>query len=151
MQKILRIGIVLLGSGVVGVLPAHSDSQPNPKTEILAFEDGFNAALAHNDVSALQRSLATDWTIVSGDGQIIGRKTFLEVIASGDLKHSAMSSSQPAIRVYGITAVVTARAKSSGSYRGVEFKTDEIATDVLVKRQGHWVCVLTQLTTVVAR
>lgn len=151
MVKIMRIGMALLGSGAVGVLPAHGDSQRDPKTEIVAFEVGFNAALAHNDVPALQRSLASDWTIVSGDGQIISRKSFLEVIASGDLKHSAMSSGEPAIRFYGSTALVTARAKSSGSYRGAEFQTDEIGTDVLVKRQGQWVCVLTQLTAVVAR
>jgi hypothetical protein len=149
--KVMRIGMVLLGSGIVGALPAHGDSQPSPKAEIVAFEEGFNAALAHNDVPALQRLLASDWTIVSGDGQIISRKSFLEVIASGDLKHNAMSSAEPAIRAYGTTALVTARAKSSGLYRGVEFHTDEIGTDVLIKRQGQWVCVLTQLTTVVAR
>jgi hypothetical protein len=86
--------------------PAHGDAQPDPKTEIVAFENDFNAALAHNDVPALQRALSGDWSIVSGDGRIITRKAFLEVIASGDLKHSAMSSSEPAYDDDGVFATL---------------------------------------------
>jgi hypothetical protein len=59
-----------------------------------------------------------------------------------------MSFHQPTIRLCGNMALATSHAKSGGSYKGVEFQTDEIGTDVIVKIHGRWVCVLTQLTTV---
>ena len=36
----------------------------------------------------------------------------------------------------------------AGSYKNTPFETDEIGTDVIAKVHGHWICVLTQLTTI---
>jgi Domain of unknown function (DUF4440) len=127
---------------------AKAERKNDSTAEILKFEDGFSAALAHNDIVALKQYLSDDWSIVSGDGQIISRERFLTVVAGGDLKHDEMSSHQPTIRLYGNVALATSHAKSGGSYKGVHFHTDEIGTDVIVKIHGRWVCVLTQLTTV---
>ena len=107
--------------------------------------------MARNDVAALKTYLADDWQIVSGDGHVITRAAFLDVLASGDLKHDKMTSQDRTIRFYGDAVLVTARTASSGSYRGVPFRTDELATDVIVRVHGRWICVLTQLTTVAAK
>ena len=50
------------------------------------------------------------------------------------------------VRVYGESAVVTAITSTKGKFRGQEFSTRERATDVFVKREGRWQCVLTHLT-----
>jgi Domain of unknown function (DUF4440) len=99
-------------------------------------------------VDALEHYLSEDCSIVSGDGQVITRARFLSVVASGDLKHDKMSFHQPTVRLYGEMALATSHAQSGGSYKGVEFHTDEISTDVIVKIHRRWVCALTQLTTV---
>jgi ketosteroid isomerase-like protein len=130
---------------------AGEPSRESVDAEILRFEEGFSSALAANDMSALQAYLADDWSIVSGDGQLISRARFLSVVASGDLKHDKMNFQQPTIRIYGNTALATSHAQSGGSYKGVAFHTDEIGTDVIVKIHGRWLCVLTQLTTVAQR
>jgi hypothetical protein len=129
---------------------ATANDAPKEKViaEIQQFEKRFSSALARNDVGELQNYLSEDWKIVSGDGGVIDRARFFKVIASGDLKHSQMSFSEPSIRVYRDTALVTSHAQSAGSYKGVDFKTDEIGTDVIVKKGGQWVCVFTQLTTI---
>jgi len=116
--------------------------------DIATFEAAFSSALAHNAVDDLERYLSADWKVVSGDGDIIDKKRFLKVIAGGDLKHTKMTSENQTIRRYGNMAVITARQKSAGSYKNMLFETDEIGTDVVVKIHGHWVCVLTQLTTI---
>jgi hypothetical protein len=142
----------LLSISAIGLFlaEAHAGERPqkNPEAEIIQFEKNFSSSLERNDVAALERHLSVDWRIVSGDGQVIDRKTFLKVIASGDLKHDKMSLDQPTIQLYGDTALATSHAKSGGSYRGVAFQTDEIGTDVIVRIHGRWVCVFTQLTTV---
>jgi hypothetical protein len=119
--------------------------------DIAKFETDFSSALARNAVDELERYLSADWKIVSGDGDVIDKKRFLKVIASGDLKHTKMTSENQTIRRYGNVALITAHSISAGSYKDMPFETDEIGTDVIAKVHGHWVCVLTQLTTIAKR
>lgn len=137
-----------LGSALAATAATGGEARTDPAAEIRSFEDGFSAALAHNDVGALKNYLSDDWRIVSGDGAVIGRARFLDVVASGDLKQDTMSSQNQTIALYGDMALVTARAQSGGTYKGMAFHTDEIGTDVVVRMHGRWVCVFTQLTTV---
>jgi len=123
---------------------AKMDSMVDLKT----FEAGYSSALQRNDVAALKNYLSDNWKIVSGDGKIITRARFLEVLTSGDLKHDTMSSQDETTMLYGDTAIVTARTQTDGRYKGVEFHTDEMATDIVVRIDGKWVCVFTQLSTV---
>jgi ketosteroid isomerase-like protein len=57
-----------------------------------------------------------------------------------------MESEDLRVRVYGDSAVVTGLTRTKGKFMGQEFSTQERATDVFVKRDGRWRCVLTHLT-----
>jgi ketosteroid isomerase-like protein len=57
-----------------------------------------------------------------------------------------MSLSDERVRVYGDAAIVTAHAKSAGTYAGAAFSTDEVSTDFWVRTKDGWRCALTQLT-----
>jgi ketosteroid isomerase-like protein len=70
------------------------------------------------------------------------------VVKSGALTHSVMEMDETRVRVYGDSAVVTARAVTTGTYQGQPFTTRERSTDVFVRQQGQWKYVLTQLTTI---
>ena len=144
-----RLMAVLLLVQVAGT--ADAGLFTDVRTDVRHFERDMTAAVGRNDVGALEHLLAEDWTIVSGEGSIISRATFLQVMAGGDLVHQSMDPQDQTIRLYGDVAVVTAHIQSGGSYKGATFHADEIATDVIVKRHGHWVCVLTQLTTVASK
>jgi ketosteroid isomerase-like protein len=114
--------------------------------EILQVEKGFADAIVKNDPEAIGRFVADDWIIIDADGGIIDRERFLGVIKSGALTHEMMESDDMRVRVYGDSAVVTALTRTKGKFMGQEFSTQERSTDVLVKRDGQWRCVLTQLT-----
>ena len=114
--------------------------------EIAKVEKGFTDAIARNDLKAIERFVTDDWIIVNADGGSIERERFLEVIRSGALTHDMMESNDMRVRVYGDSAVVTAVTRSKGKFMGQEFSTHERSTDVLVKIDGQWRCVLTQLT-----
>jgi hypothetical protein len=149
----IRSGFLLAISAIFLTLVAHqARAQTQDSTaDIAKFETDFSSALARNAVDELEHYLSADWKIVSGDGDIIDKKRFLKVIASGDLKHTKMTSENQTIRRYGNVALVTAHSISAGSYKNMPFETDEIGTDVIAKMHGHWVCVLTQLTTISKR
>ena len=114
--------------------------------ELLKLERAFADAIIKNDLESVGRIVADDWIIVDPNGEIVDRTRFFEVIKSGALTHDIMESEDFRVRVYGESAVVTAITSTKGKFMGQEFSTRERATDVFVKRDGRWECVLTHLT-----
>ena len=115
--------------------------------EILEVESKFGEAMIQNDVEAIGRILSDDWIIIDPEGGVVDKSRFLDVIRSGALKHEAMDSEDIRVRTYSNTATVTAVTHTRTKYLGKEFTTHERATDVFVKEDGRWHCVLTHLTT----
>ena len=114
--------------------------------EILELEREFSQAIATNDADAVGRFLANDWIVIDPDGGIIDRARFLGVIKSGALTHEMMESADTRVRIYGDTAIVTTLTTTKGKFSGQVFSTLERATDVFVKQDGRWQCVLSHLT-----
>ena len=114
--------------------------------ELLKLEKAFAEAIVKNDLEGIGRLVTDDWIIIDPNGEIVGRARFFEVIKSGALTHEMMESEDFRVRVYGDSAVVTGVTRTKGKFMGEEFSTQERATDVFVKRDGRWQCVLTHLT-----
>ena len=136
--------IIIMLAMVMPTLGPKRGSQMDE--EIRKLEEEFGKAMIQNDAEAIGRFLADDWIIIDPDGGIIDRARFLGVIKSGALTHQAMDSTDMRIRIYANTATVTALTTSTGKYMGQDFKTQERATDVFVKENGQWRCVISQLT-----
>jgi ketosteroid isomerase-like protein len=114
--------------------------------ELLKLEKAFAEAIVKNDLEGIGRLVTDDWIIIDPDGGIVDRARFFEVIKSGALTHEMMESEDFRVRVYRDSAVVTGVTRTKGKFMGEEFSTQERATDVFVKRDGRWQCVLTDLT-----
>jgi ketosteroid isomerase-like protein len=114
--------------------------------ELLKVEKEFADTIVNNDLERLERVVSDDWVIIDPNGEIVDRARFFEVIKSGSLTHEIMESEDSRVRVYGDSAVVTAVTRTKGKFMGQEFSTQERATDVFVKRDGQWRCVVTHLT-----
>ena len=114
--------------------------------ELAKVEAEFANAIVKNSPEEIRQFVSDDWIIINADGGIIDRQRFLEVIKSGTLTHEMMESDDIRVRVYGDSAVVSAITRSKGKFMGQEFTTHERSTDVFVRRDGRWRCVLTQLT-----
>ncbi len=124
-----------------------SETDRAAQEAILELERRFGEAMIRNDADAIGRLLSDDWIIIDPDGGVIDRSRFLAVIKSGALKHEAMDSEDIRVRTYPNTATFTAVTHTRTKYLGKEFTTHERATDVFVKEDGRWHCVLTHLTT----
>lgn len=114
--------------------------------EILRMEKDFGQAVIKNDADAVGQFLTDDWIIIDPDGGVIDKARFLGVIKSGALTHEQMDSDEVRIRVYADTAIATALTRTKGKFMGQDFTTQERATDVLVKKDGRWQIVFSQLT-----
>ncbi|MEU3950424.1 nuclear transport factor 2 family protein [Streptomyces sp. NPDC029526] len=132
--------------GDIGGVP-HEASESDPvHTRLVELATGWADAIVSNDPVRIGGFMADEWVIVSESGAS-DRGRFLSLVESGELTHSAMRSvSRPRIRVYGDTAVSTARVTNTAHYKGRHFEADEWTTDVFVKRNGRWLCVLSHIT-----
>lgn len=120
------------------------------QAELLAVADAWNAAIVANDAEAIGGFMADEWVMVSESG-LTTKDGFLAFVASGDLTHSAMDRvGEPRIRVCGEVALLSTRATNTAHYQGRRYDADEWTTDVLTRRDGRWVCVLSQITPVAA-
>ena len=79
---------------------------------------------------------------------VVPRARLLHVIEAGELSHDTMTKEIVRVKVYGDIAVVTARGRNTGSFRGAPISADEWVTDVYRRIEGRWLCVLTHLTPV---
>ena len=114
--------------------------------ELANVEQEFTNAIVKNNPEEIRQFVTDDWIIINADGGLIEKERFLEVIKSGTLTHEMMESDDMRVRVYGDCAVVSALTRSKGKFMGQEFNTHERSTDVFVRCDGQWRCVLTQLT-----
>jgi ketosteroid isomerase-like protein len=115
------------------------------REELIVVTNEWDRAMVENDAEAIGRYMADDWTIIGPDGSIGDKPTFLGLVKSGALSHDVMESDDLSIRIYGDTAVVTARGVSGGKYQGQPFYEIERSTCVFVRQDGQWRCVLTHL------
>ena len=126
--------------------PLERNQRMTAEEDLLKLENEFAEAIVKNDLEGIGRLVTDDWIIIGPDGEIVDRARFFEVIKSGTLTHDMMESEDLRVRVFGDSAVVTALTRTRGKFMGQDFSTQERATDVFVKRDGRWQCVLSHLT-----
>src|SRR5262245_6611263 len=119
--------------------------------ELIGVAHDWDRAMVTNDAEAIGRYMADDWVIIGSDGRIGDKATFLELVTSAKLSHDVMESEDFRVRVYGNTAVVTARGVSGGKYQGQPFREVERSSCVFVRQAGQWRCVLTHLSRLASR
>lgn len=117
----------------------------DPRSELLRLAREWDEAMVANDADAIGAFMADDWIIIGTDGSIGGKARFLDLVRSGQLTHDVMTTEEPLVRVYGDTAVLVARGVSGGTFDGMPFREEERASNVFVKTDGRWRCVLTHL------
>jgi uncharacterized protein (TIGR02246 family) len=120
----------------------------HPAAEVEAIEDEWSRAIVSNDAARIADFMDDDWVMVSESG-VTTKEQFLSVVESGALTHSAMDRVGDArARAYGDTVLLTTRMTNTAHYEGRRFDADEWVTDVFVRRDDRWLCVLSQITAV---
>jgi len=118
------------------------------KNELIKLGNEWFEAMVANDAERIGSYMADEWVMVSDRG-VATKEYFLDFIRSGQLTHSAFKMVGDArVKVYGDTAVFTIRIVNTAHFGGQTFEADEWTSDVFVKRDGKWLCVLSHITPV---
>ena len=132
----------------VAVHPRTSIDSGDQSTikEIVEMERQAKEASLHRDPEFSQRTLAEDYVAITPLGQVTTKQDTVSARKSGQLRYEAIDVSDMVVRVYGDTAVVTARADVKGHQLGEDFSGPYRYTRVWVRRTGHWQAVSYQAT-----
>jgi hypothetical protein len=126
------------------VTPETADQQS--MREIVDLERQAKEATLHRDAEFTRRTLADDYLAITPLGQVTTKDEAIAARKSGQLRYEAMNVSDMVVRIYGDTAVVTARADVKGHQMGEDFSGPYRYTRIWVRRNGHWQTVSYQAT-----
>jgi ketosteroid isomerase-like protein len=119
----------------------HESLNAELKTVVAAWDQ----AMIRNDADTIGQFMHDDWVIIGSDGGVSDKATFLALIRQGRLSHDTMTSEDLRIRGYGDVVVLIATGISAGRFDGHSFRESERQSNVFVREQGQWRCVLTHL------
>ena len=114
--------------------------------EIIEMERQAKEASLRRDADFSQKTLAEDYVAITPLGQVTTKQDTVSARKSGQLRYETINVTDMVIRIYGDTAVVTARAEVKGHQLGEDFSGPYRYTRVWVRRTGHWQAVSYQAT-----
>jgi ketosteroid isomerase-like protein len=134
-----------LGTKVAAVtlLAAAAVTHANPaddQAKVAALDTEYQAAVKRNDAEAMGRILADDFVLVLGDGRTFNRADLLESARSAEITYEQQDEDQGTqiVRVWGDTAVVTARLWIKGVNKGARFERRLWFSDTYVRTPTGW-------------
>ena len=133
-------GAVLIGF-VVAVLspPAVAASHPTADEKTVAALDvEYQAAVKNNDAATMDRILADDFVVVTGSGKIYTKADLLQMARTRRVLYEHQEDSDQTVRVWGDTAVVTAKLWMKGTDEGKLFEFFIWFSDTYVRTATGW-------------
>ena len=132
---------------LLAALPAISAQRPASMSESSEQEVIRQIVdMERQSKEASLRTLAEDYVAITPLGQVTTKKETISARRSGQLRYEAMNITDMVVRVYGDTAVVTARADVKGHQLGEDFSGPYRYTRVWVRHNGQWQTVSYQAT-----
>ena len=125
--------------------PADTGDQETIR-EIIEMERLAREASLRRDADFSQRTLADDYVAITPLGTVTTKQDTVSARKSRQLRYDTIDVTDMVIRVYGDTAVVTARADVKGHQLGEDFSGPYRYTRVWVRKTGHWQAVSYQAT-----
>ena len=111
---------------------------------IKLFEDG-DRALISADVDELRRIYADDYLQYDESGNVTAKDDLIRRLTSDAIRFVSMTSTGRRVRVFGDFAIVHGSEEDEVEQAGRRFSVRYLYMDVVVKREGKWQIVGSQL------
>ena len=105
---------------------------------VAALDTQYQTAVKKNDAATMDRILADDFTLVTGSGKTYTKADLLKEARSGRIVYEHQEDSAQTVRIWGDTAVVTARLWEKGTEGGKPFDYTIWFSDIYVRTATGW-------------
>lgn len=134
-----RLAEILLVGSVLTLVPfaASGDSVEDTKA-VAVLDTQYQAAVKNNDAAAMDRILADDFVVITGSGKVYTKADLLQFAKTRRVQYERQEDSDQTVRVWGDTAVVTAKLWMKGLDQGKPFDFHIWFSDTYVRTPGGW-------------
>jgi len=105
---------------------------------VAALDTEYQAAVKNNDAAAMDRILADDFTLIAGSGKTFSKADLLADARSKRRRYEHQEDTDQTVRVWGDTAVVTAKIWIKGTEDGKPFDYALWFSDTYVRTPAGW-------------
>jgi ketosteroid isomerase-like protein len=127
---------LLIGSLLV--TPLASGSSTDDAKTVAALDTEYQAAVKNNDAATMDRILSDDFVVVLGSGKIYAKADLLQMARTRRVQYEHQEDSDQTVRVWGDTAVVTAKIWLKGIDEGKSFEWHVWFSDTYVRTPAGW-------------
>lgn len=120
--------------------PAGAKSATDDKSLIAGLDLAFQQAAKDNDAATMDRILHPDYWLVLGNGTVVGRDDLLNEARARTIDYEIQDEvpGTQQVRLWGDTAVVTAKLKIKGRRNGSTFAHTLWFSDTYVRTADGW-------------
>jgi ketosteroid isomerase-like protein len=118
-------------------MAASAGTSDDQKT-VAALDSEYQQAVRNNDAAAISRLLPDDFVLVLGSGKTLSKADLVNEARTALRQYERQESTERTVRVWGDTAVVTAKLWAKGSEGGKSFEVFIWFSDTYVRTQGGW-------------
>lgn len=127
---------LLIGSLLVA--PLASGSSTDDVKIVAALDTEYQTAVKNNDAATMDRILSDDMVVVLGSGKIYTKADLLQMARTRRVQYEHQEDSDQTVRVWGDTAVVTAKIWLKGIDEGKPFEWHVWFSDTYVRTPVGW-------------
>jgi ketosteroid isomerase-like protein len=129
----MALGVLPLGTSAAGGNSAAADQKI-----VAALDKQYQKAVEQNDAATMARILADDFVLVDGNGKAYTKKDLVDDAKSGKTHYVHQEDSDQTVRVWGDTAVVTAKLWAQGIEDGEPADYTLWFSDTYVRTPKGW-------------
>jgi ketosteroid isomerase-like protein len=129
---------VLIGSLAALISVAANANTELDQKAVATLDTDYQAAVKNNDATTMDRILADDFVVVTGTGKIYTKADLLNMARSNRVIYEHQDESDQTVRVWGDTAVVTAKLWGKGLDAGKHFDWQVWFSDTYVRTPSGW-------------
>ena len=129
-----------LAAGLLAIptIAPAADSTAGDRTILAALDTAYQKAVEQNDAKTMARLLADDFVVYDGDGKSYTKADLLKSATDGSTRYEHQQDSEQTVRVWGNTAVVTAKLWVKGIEDGAQVDYVEWFSDTYVRTPSGW-------------
>jgi uncharacterized protein (TIGR02246 family) len=120
-------------------------SLQDDEQKITALFEAGDRALMNADVAALSRIFADDHVQYDSSGKVLSKEEILENLRVSAVQYPSIVSTGRRIRLFGEMAIVHGSESDEVESNGKRFSVQYLYMDVVLKREGKWQIVASQL------
>jgi ketosteroid isomerase-like protein len=114
------------------------NTTPTDESIVAALDTEYQEAVKNNDAATMDRILADDFVLVTGNGTVYTKADLLKEAAEKTVAYERQEDTNQTVRLWGDTAVITALLWAKGTDRGEPFDYKVWFSDTYVRTASGW-------------